>query len=102
MQRLRANVIVAHAWMNNEEVLRAPSSGPPPMSTRSEGRRALDRAKCLAALACGVGLLVAANAGMSAYSSYAKWSTMPVVYYLNPANATLSFAAVEVAVQRAA
>src|SRR5439155_22508188 len=66
-----------------------------------DGERSRHRAKCLAALACGVALFVPASVEMSAYSWYAKWSTMPVVYYLNPANPTLSPAAVEAAVQRA-
>jgi hypothetical protein len=52
------------------------------------------------AVCASVALLAIASASMS-YSTYAKWATWPVTFYVNPANADASASAAAAAVQSA-
>ena len=53
------------------------------------------------AWALAAAALLAVASGGAAYSTYAKWGTWPVTFYVNPANADVSAAAASTAVQYA-
>jgi hypothetical protein len=57
----------------------------------------MNRLSIRRAVLAGAGMAVMLTIGMSAYSTFGKWAVNPVVFYVNPANADVSSAAAEAA-----